>query len=101
MTCGFTPDSYSAYNNASTQLMNAIQFPGKDSLAANVQYFAASTGSFCSEYENKNYLAHMNTPDVVRDLDFIRNLTGHEMFDFWGVELWDYYWGYVCSNVSR
>jgi pimeloyl-ACP methyl ester carboxylesterase len=91
MTCGFTTDSYSAYNNASTQLMNAIQLPGnpltKDSLEANVQYFAASAGSFCSEYENKNYLAHMNTPNVVQDLDLIRNLTGHEMFDFWG---WSY-----------
>jgi len=29
----------------------------------------------------------MNTPNVVRDFDLIRNLTGHDTFDYWG---WSY-----------
>jgi pimeloyl-ACP methyl ester carboxylesterase len=71
--------------------MSAAQLPGNplttDSLNTQVQFFAAQTGSFCSEYESKNYLAHMNTPNVVRDFDLIRNLTGHATFDYWG---WSY-----------
>lgn len=88
MTCGFTTESYSAFNNASSGALTALQLPGnplkKDSLTENVEMYAAQAGSFCSEFENKDYLAHMNTPNVVRDFDLIRNLTGYETLDYWG-----------------
>src|SRR5271169_1995771 len=89
MTCGFSSDTYGAFSNAFFALLDALQLPGNalKSLRANVEWFAASSGSLCSEYEDKYYLAHMNTPNVVRDFDLVRNLTGHETFDYWG---WSY-----------
>jgi len=91
MTCGFTSDTYGSYSNATGMTINSLQLPGNplstDSLTASAYYLAGQVGSFCSEYENKYYLAHMNTPNVVRDFDLIRNLTGYETFDYWG---WSY-----------
>ena|SRR3981189_214975 len=88
MTCGFTSQSYGAFVNASNDAFTALQLPGnplnKDSLTENVQMYASRAGSFCDEFENKEYLAHMNTPNVVRDFDLIRNLTGYDTLDYWG-----------------
>jgi len=88
MTCGFTSESYGAFSNASQSSFTALQLPGNplktDSLTENVEMYAAQAGAFCDEFENKDYLAHMNTPNVVRDFDLIRNLTGYETLDYWG-----------------
>jgi pimeloyl-ACP methyl ester carboxylesterase len=69
-------------------MLNAIQLPGdalhSDSLTENVELYASMGGPFCGEFENGDYLAHTNTPNVVRDFDMIRNLTGYETFDYWG-----------------
>jgi len=68
--------------------MGSISLPGKPLNRANlmvqVESFANAIGPFCGEYEDPNYLAHLNTPNVVRDFDLVRKLSGYETFDFWG-----------------
>ena len=41
----------------------------------------------CESSEDANYLAHLNAPNIARDLDLIRNLTGFKTLDYYG---WDY-----------
>ena len=41
-------------------------------------------GPFCEKAEDLSYLAHMNTPNIARDLDLIRNLTGYQTMEYWG-----------------
>lgn len=88
MTCGFTGQSYKAFFNASRRALIELQWSGnplkKDSLTKHVELFAAGRGRFCDNFEDKEYLAHVNTPNVARDFDLIRNLTGWETLDFWG-----------------
>lgn len=56
-----------------------------ESLEFIIQGFQVSAP--CGTTENPEYLAHLNTPNVARDLDLIRNLTGFETMDYFG---WDY-----------
>jgi pimeloyl-ACP methyl ester carboxylesterase len=41
-------------------------------------------GPFCEKSEDLSYLAHINTPNVARDLDLIRNLMGYQTLEYWG-----------------
>ena len=41
----------------------------------------------CKSTEDPEYLAHLNAPNIARDLDLIRNLTGFQTMDYIG-------WGY-------
>jgi pimeloyl-ACP methyl ester carboxylesterase len=41
-------------------------------------------GPFCAKGEDNKYLAHINTPNVARDMELIRNLTGYERLEYWG-----------------
>ena len=43
--------------------------------------------SICGANEDPNYLAHINAPNIARDLDLIRNLTGFDTMDYYG---WHY-----------
>jgi len=56
------------------------------SLEADVQEWEGLSGPFCSENEDPDYLAHINTPNIARDLDLVRNLTGFTQLDFFGFE---------------
>lgn len=88
VTCGFTGRSYDAFSSASFDALKRLQWSGnplkKESLTKHVELFSAGRGPFCDEFENKEYLAHVNTPNVARDFDLIRNLTGWETLDYWG-----------------
>lgn len=53
-------------------------------MTKHVELFTSGRGPFCDGFENKEYLAHVNTPNVAKDFDLIRNLTGWEMLDYWG-----------------
>jgi len=52
-----------------------------------VDVLAIEDGIPCSEYEDHNYLAHINTPNVVRDLDLVNTLLNYNTFNYWG---WSY-----------
>ena len=41
-------------------------------------------GPFCAKAEDLSYLAHINTPNVARDLDLVRSLTGYQTMEYWG-----------------
>jgi pimeloyl-ACP methyl ester carboxylesterase len=88
MTCGFTSATYSAFMNATANTFAAAEMTGnsisKGALTENAEIYASTGGTFCNEFENKEYLAHMNTPNVVRDFDLVRNLTGYDTLDYWG-----------------
>lgn len=43
-------------------------------------------GPYCGKSEDLAYLGHVNTPNNARDLDLIRNLTGYEEMDCWGLQ---------------
>jgi len=49
-----------------------------------VEYYTNAPGPFCQKAEDGDYLAHLNTPNVARDMDLIRNLTGFVTIDYFG-----------------
>lgn len=90
MTCGLAPDSYqNLYNKVSTDWAKAeAELPfTENSLNRKVEAFVESAASVCGVNEDPNYLAHLNAPNIARDLDLIRNLTGFDTIDYYG---WDY-----------
>ena len=42
-------------------------------------------GGYCGAGENLDYLAHINTPNVVRDFELVRSLEGVPQLDYWGI----------------
>ena len=36
--------------------------------------------------EDLDYLAHLNTPNLARDLELVRSLTGYEEPNYWGTD---------------
>jgi pimeloyl-ACP methyl ester carboxylesterase len=90
LTCGFTDASYEHYSNATNMVMNTlVQLPpgplSKGVLYQETVAYASEQGGPCGAgTESDYYLAHMNTPDVCRDFDLMRNLTGWPTFDYWG-----------------
>lgn len=91
MTCGYNAQTWGTYQAASQDVVNAIALRGNplnpESLQQTVNGLALDFGAPCSEYEDHNYLAHMNTPNVVRDMHLINTLMNYTTFDFWG---WSY-----------
>jgi pimeloyl-ACP methyl ester carboxylesterase len=55
-----------------------------DAIKTMTQLEMAYPGPFCQTAEDHAYLAHINTPNVARDMDLIRNLTGYQTLDYWG-----------------
>jgi pimeloyl-ACP methyl ester carboxylesterase len=41
----------------------------------------------CASTVDPKYLAHLNAPNVARDFDLIRNITGFQTLDYYG---WNY-----------
>jgi len=61
------------------------EFPtSKESLRKLAEHFSGLFHPYCAESEDLHYLAHINTPNVARDIDLVRNLTGYDELDFWG-----------------
>lgn len=44
----------------------------------------AFEGPACQNGEDLDYLGHINTPNLARDLELIRSLTGYKQLDYWG-----------------
>jgi pimeloyl-ACP methyl ester carboxylesterase len=88
MTCGFDETTYanvsSQTNTDFVQIMNQGNLTNTTQLAQVAELVAMSSGPACGLGENTKYLAHMNTPNVVRDFDLVRNLTGYEVLNYWG-----------------
>lgn len=40
----------------------------------------------CTSGENPEYLAHLSAPNIARDMNLIRNLTGFKTLDYYGLE---------------
>jgi pimeloyl-ACP methyl ester carboxylesterase len=58
-----------------------------DSLTITVNSYVELAAGPCASTVDLNYLAHLNAPNIARDLDLIRNLTGFETMDYYG---WHY-----------
>lgn len=97
LTCVFTTDSYTAqYNDTFYDSFNTILGPEikwaevmsvpltREVLTNGVLAAMAGAGPFCAAGEDNQYLAHLNTPNIARDLELIRSLMGHEELDLWG-----------------
>jgi len=88
MTCGFDETTYAnvslAANAAINDLGNQGNLTNTTQLAQAAELVGTSGGPSCAIGENTDYLAHMNTPNVVRDMNLIRNLTGYDVFNYWG-----------------
>ena len=85
LTCGFTTSSYNEFKQKFHESIVTVGRPLSDTaIAAEIQKEISFPGPFCGSYEDLDYLAHLSTPNVARDLDLIRNLTGYQEFDFWG-----------------
>lgn len=57
-----------------------------DSESSIAQQFNYWTSTQNCNGADQEYLAHVNTPVRARDLDLIRNLTGHQTLDFIGFD---------------
>jgi hypothetical protein len=58
----------------------------EDSLTLAVQRTIELNGAACGKSEDPEYLAHLNAPNIARDLDLVRNLTGYETIDYYGLD---------------
>jgi pimeloyl-ACP methyl ester carboxylesterase len=38
----------------------------------------------CGNEQDHLYLAHLNTPNIARDLNLVRHLAGYTELDYWG-----------------
>jgi len=88
LTCGYDSQTFKAYDNATFSLLGDVELRGNPIATGNleqmVDILGMQTGIPCSEYEDQNYLAHTNTPNVVRDMDLIHTLMNYTTFNFWG-----------------
>ena len=88
MTCGFDAGTVQSYDTDWTNTINSLTQKGnatsKSHLTEMATEIALFLGPACGNGENQNYLAHMNTPNVARDFDLVRNLTGYPTMSYWG-----------------
>ena len=47
--------------------------------------FSSAEGVNCEKHEDLDYLAHINTPNLARDLELIRDLMEYDEMDLWGI----------------
>jgi pimeloyl-ACP methyl ester carboxylesterase len=88
MTCGYDETTYATAENETSTAMMVVAKEGnslnKAQLGKITEITAISAGPPCAMGENATYLAHMNTPNVARDFDLVRNLTGYNVLNYWG-----------------
>lgn len=74
------------FGNVTNPTFDSILVDGltPEAITAFTELSVGQAGPFCEKEEDLTYLAHINTPNVARDMDLIRNLTGYERIDFWG-----------------
>ena len=54
-------------------------------LSKTVAAYSAIDGPACENHEDLDYLAHINTPNLARDVELIRDLMGYDEMDFWAI----------------
>ena len=57
-----------------------------NSLTLTVERAVNLSSAACGQIEDPEYLAHLNAPNIARDLDLIRTLTGFDTIDYFGSE---------------
>ena len=57
-----------------------------DALTKKVQTYMNFEGPACKKSEDLDYLGHLNTPNLARDLELVRRLTGYEEMNYWGTD---------------
>jgi pimeloyl-ACP methyl ester carboxylesterase len=50
-----------------------------------IDLFQTDISPYCEQNEDPNYLAHLNSASIARDLDLIRRLLGFKTFDYYGI----------------
>lgn len=87
LTCGFTEDTLLQFfvSQANAEPHTDGNPFSIDALTSYVEWQASSVTS-CGTSEDLEYLAHINTPNLARDLDLIRQLSGYQELDFFGFE---------------
>jgi len=89
LSCDFTTESFDQFNNDTGNDFNIYSLQNSlltnESVLFQVELEMESPGPFCANGENLEYLAHINTPNVVRDFDLVRSLEGVPQFDYWGI----------------
>ena len=61
-----------------------IDVSTKEAVLKNVRSYMSVFGESCAKHEDLEYLAHLNQPNLARDLDLVRQLMGIETIDFYG-----------------
>ena len=83
MTCGFTAETL---GNDSLPLLDLQDPPFSNASLSNaVESYIATDGPACEEHEDLDYLAHINTPNLARDLELIRDLMGYDEVNLWAI----------------
>jgi pimeloyl-ACP methyl ester carboxylesterase len=73
-------------NTPPTDAVEVVHPFTTDSLTLAVQRAISVSSAVCGQSEDPEYLAHLNAPNVARDLDLIRSLTGFETIDYFGLD---------------
>ena len=55
------------------------------SLSRAVKVYSSAAGVSCGQHEDLDYLAHLNTPNLARDLELIRDLMEYDEMNLWGI----------------
>ena len=86
LTCNFTSENLRLLDNLTSTSIDSILADGltSEAITAITELSAIQGGPFCEKDEDLTYLAHINTPNVARDMNLVRNLTGYETIRFWG-----------------
>jgi pimeloyl-ACP methyl ester carboxylesterase len=86
LSCGFTTDSLTSYLNTTESGFESALADGfnSDGISAITRVGLTFPGPFCQNAEDPAYLSHINTPNIARDMDLIRSLTGYQTLEYWG-----------------
>jgi len=79
LTCGFTSFDEPIPTDFGDPLFS------NSSLSNIVKAFSSAEGVNCEKHEDLDYLAHLNTPNLARDLELIRDLMEYDEMDLWGI----------------
>jgi hypothetical protein len=88
LICGIeTSDDFNKWTELYESALNSTADPLEPSaITQRVSIMEDAFGTYCTNStEEVNYLTHLNAPNIARDIDLIRNLTGWDTINFYGM----------------
>lgn len=84
ITCGNNLSLFTPSNDALGQLYDSDMLPLSFEFMSQVVGNGSLMGIICTQTEDLRYAAHINAPNIARDMDLIRNLSGFDTLAYYG-----------------